>query len=409
MRVFQVSKNILKCILPPPTKSFMREINDLRNHLHTVEEKLSCVQEENKELLKKLSYIREDNKKLTKELSCIREENKGLSKELSLTSKENKAIRDELSKVHTELRDLTWDNYKPGHWTENYVYLSSIPPERYPEELCKWYYQRTGDILNLINPRTFNEKIQWMKLYDATELKTRLADKYLVRDWIREKIGDEYLIPLLGVWDSFDEINFDQLPDRFVLKANHGSGWNIIVKDKATFDREDAKSKFDRWMNLNYSFCVGYELQYINIPPKIIAEEYIENVEGLKEYSFYCFNGKPRQVWADLVSGTPNHLRSIYDMEWNLLPLRCNWPEGGELLRERPKAFEKMKEFATLLCQDFAFVRVDFYDVDGKLYMGEMTFTPMSGLGKFEPVQWNRILGDALSLPPMSPIPKRRL
>lgn len=365
MSVFQEIKNILKYIFPPPTKSFMREINDLRRHLFDIREELSVIR------------------------------------------KENEAIRDELNQVLTELRDSSWDNYKSGHWTQNYAYLSSIPEERYPEELCKWYYQQTGDILNLANPRTLNEKIQWMKLYDATPLKTRLADKYLVREWVKEKIGEEYLIPLLGAWDHFDEINFDEFPDRFVLKANHGSGWNIIVKNKATFDREDAKRKFEEWMNLNYSFCNGYELQYMNIPPKIIAEEYIENEKGLKDYSIFCFNGKPTQVWVDLYCGTPNYLRSVYDMDWNPLPLKCTWPDGGELLSERPKSFETMKEFAALLSQDFAFVRVDFYDVNGKLYMGEMTFTPMSGLGRFEPAQWNRELGKLLILPPKSPIPKR--
>lgn len=146
----------------------------------------------------------------------------------------------------------------------------------------------------------------------------------------------------------------------------------------------------------------------MNIPLKIIAEEYIENVEGLKDYRAYCINGKPMQVWVDIFSGTPNRLRSVYDMEWNLLPLKCTWPDGGELLREKPETFEKMKEFAELLSQDFAFVRVDFFDVDGKLYMGEMTFTPMAGTGKFEPAQWNAELGDALILPSKSPIPKRQ-
>ena len=437
MSVLQKIKNIFKYILPPPTKSFMREMNDLRSHLFSIQEALTCIREENKErskelasiheenksmskelasireenkdLSKELASIREENKGLSNELTSIRKENKGLSNELSIIRKENKVLRDELDKVRTEVWNSSWDNYSPGHRAQNYVYLSSIPEERYPEELCKWYYQKTGEILNLTNPRTFNEKIQWMKLYDSTELKTRLADKYLVREWVKEKIGEEYLVPLLGVWDSFDEIDFDKLPDQFALKANHGSGWNIIVKDKASLDREAAKKKFNDWMNSNFAFKEGLELHYMNIPPKIIAEKYIENVEGLKDYRFYCFNGKPTQVWVDIFSGTPNHLRSVYDMEWNLLPLKCAWPDGGELLREKPKTFAKMKEFAKLLCQEFAFVRVDFFEVDGKLYMGEMTFTPMSGIGKFEPAQWNVELGDALILPPKSSIPKRQL
>lgn len=289
----------------------------------------------------------------------------------------------------------------------DYAYYSVLPPRKYPRELKRWYKRMTGDRLNLRNPKTFNEKIQWMKLYDATPLKTRLADKYLVREWVKEKIGEEYLVPLLGVWDSFDEIDFDSLPDRFALKANHGSGWNIIVKDRATLDREATKKKFDLWMKTNFAFRAGLELHYMNIPPKIIAEQYIENADGLKDYRFYCFNGKPYQVWVDIFSGTRNHLRSVYDMDWNPVPLRCTWPDGGELLRKKPASFEKMKEFATLLSQDFAFVRVDFFDVDGKLYMGEMTFTPMSGQGRFEPPVWDLKLGEMLKLPHMSPVPQR--
>lgn len=285
----------------------------------------------------------------------------------------------------------------------DYEYYSNLPPSRYPGELKRWYRRATGNKLNLKNPQTFNEKIQWMKLYDATPLKTRLADKYLVREWVKEKIGEEYLVPLLGVWDSFDEIDFDSLPDRFALKANHGSGWNIIVKDKSKFDREAAKAKFDRWMKTNFAFSGGFEMHYMNIPPKIIAEKYIENVDGLKDYRFYCFNGKPCQVWVDIYSGTPNHLRSVFDMDWNPVPLKCTWPEGGELLKKKPASFDKMKEFAAMLCQDFAFVRVDFFDVDGKLYMGEMTFTPMSGQGRFEPPEWDLKLGEILKLPPKSP------
>ena len=131
----------------------------------------------------------------------------------------------------------------------------------FPQMLKKWYKKRTGRELNLENPQTFNEKIQWLKLYDNSPLKTKLADKYLVRDWIKQEIGEEYLIPLLGVWNSFDEIDFDKLPEQFVLKANHGCAWNIIVKDKSKFDKAKAKKKFDKWMRRNYAYKAGLELQ----------------------------------------------------------------------------------------------------------------------------------------------------
>jgi len=291
---------------------------------------------------------------------------------------------------------------------KDYDYYYGLSPDKYKEEVEEWYKRITGEKLDLDAPKTFNEKIQWLKLYDSTPLKTRLADKYLVRDWVKEKIGEEYLIPLLGAWESFDEIDFDRLPDQFALKANHGSGWNVIVKDKAQFDKETAKKKFDVWMKKNFAFVYGLELHYMNIPPKIIAEQYIQNADGLIDYRFYCFNGKPAQVWVDIYSGTARHMRSVYDMEWNLLPLKCTWPEGGEILSKKPKNFEKMKEFAALLSEGFAFVRVDFFEVDEQLYMGEMTFTPMGGTGKFEPKDWDFRLGEMLMLPDKSPVPERK-
>ena len=332
--------------------------------------------------------------------------NRDMGQELEKIRNELQKTRKELEAIRRELRQGALGNYSFGHEEQNYAYVSSLPAEKYPEELCKWYYQRTGNYLDLANPRSFNEKIQWLKLYDATPLKTRLADKYLMRDWIREKIGGEYLVPLLGVWDSFDGIDFDQLPDQFVLKANHGSGWNIIVKDKSQLDREEAMRKFDKWLRQNFAYN-GFQLHYLNIPPRIIAEQYVENTEGIRDYKFFCFNGKPAQVWANIFSGTPDHLRSVFDMEWNPVPLKCNWPEGGDLLKDKPRTFEQMKHFAELLSRDFAFVRVDFFEIEGKPYVGEMTFTPANGRGRFDPPEWDYRLGDLLILPEKQPMPER--
>lgn len=367
MSVFQETKNILKHILPPPTKSFMREINDLRSHLFNIEEELSAIR------------------------------------------KENGALRDELNRVHTELRDSSWDNYKSGHWAQNYAYFSSIPAERYPEELCKWYYQQTGQALNLTNPRTANEKIQWLKLYDATPLKTRLADKYLVREWVKEKIGEEHLIPLLGVWDSFDEIDFDELPDRFVLKANHGSGWNIIVQDKSRFDREAAKEKFDTWMETNFAFCNGLELQYLNIPPKIIAEQYMENLNQLYDYKVWCADGKPRFLWVDIDRYT-DHKRIAYSLNWERLPVQIEEEVPVDPNdHPKPECLQTMIWAAETMCKDFAQVRIDFYIVDSRLYFGEMTFTDGSGISRNLPREFDYEMGSWITLPPKSPIPERLL
>ena len=196
----------------------------------------------------------------------------------------------------------------------------------FPKILKQWYKKRTGKNLNLENPKTFNEKIQWLKLYDNSPLKTKLADKYLVREWIEEQIGSEYLIPLLGVWNNFDEIDFDKLPEKFVLKANHGSHWNIIVKDKSKLDKSKAKKKFDKWMARDYAFKAGLELQYRGIKPKIIAEKFIEDTNGeLNDYKIMCFNGEPKFVWVDC-GRYSNHTKNIYDLDWNLQPFKMTYP-----------------------------------------------------------------------------------
>ena len=281
---------------------------------------------------------------------------------------------------------------------ERYAKWMTLPVEQYPEELVKWYYENTGSKLDLDAPKTFNEKLQWLKLYDATPLKTQLADKFLVRSWLADKVGSDHLVPLLGVWDSFDEIDFGKLPSKFALKTNHGSGWNIIVTDKSKLDKAVAKAKFDKWLSLNFAFVSGLELHYKNIPPKIIAEQFIENAKGLIDYRFYCFHGEPVQVWVDIYSGTRNHRREIYDMEWHKLPLKCTWPSGQGLLDEKPSTFSQMREYAKLLSQGFKFVRVDFFEVNQMLYLGEMTFIPMGGIGSFSPSKWDIILGDYLNL-----------
>ena len=278
-------------------------------------------------------------------------------------------------------------------------FYKSLHPDNYAGELKDWYKLRTGKILNLENPKTFSEKIQWIKLYDSTPLKTRLVDKYLVRDWIKKQVGEKYLIPLLGVWDKFDDINFDKLPDKFVLKANHGSGWNIIVKNKSIFDKADAKRKLDKWLNTNYAFIRGFELDYKNISPKIIAEEFLEN-EGkdLYDYKIWCFNGKPEFI--SLLAERQIKLKiAVYDLNWNLLPFRCTFPQYEKLV-PKPDNLDEMLNVAKVLCKDFAYVRVDLYRlVDGSLKFGEMTFTTGSGMSKWDPPEYDLLLGEMITLP----------
>lgn len=286
-------------------------------------------------------------------------------------------------------------------------YYENLKIEKYEKEITEWFQLTTGEKLNLDKPKTYNEKIQWLKLYDSTPLKTQLSDKYRVREWVKEKIGEEYLIPLLGVWDSFDEIDFDVLPNKFVLKANHGCGWNIIVTDKSTFDKETAKEKFDVWMQTNFAYSVGLELQYLNIEPKIIAEEYIENFdEDVNDYKVFCFHGKADSIMM-LTERKKGLKMSFYDLEWNQLPFTYSYPRNPEVT-PKPENLEQLIQLAETLAEGFAHVRVDFYILnDGQIKFGEMTFTSGSGTCKWNPKEQNEIYGKMIELPEKSPIPQR--
>ena len=278
-----------------------------------------------------------------------------------------------------------------------YNYYKNLHPEKYPQELSRWYQSATGKNLDLKNPKTFDEKIQWMKLYDSTPLKTQLADKYLVRDYISEKIGDEYLIPLLGVWGSFDDIDFDSLPNQFVLKANHGSGWNIIVRDKSKFDKKEAKKKFKKWMNTNFAYTAGLELHYRDIKPLIIAEKYLENEGGeLFDYKILCFSGNAKYIWVDYGRYT-NHCRDIYNRDWQLQPFTIIYPNSNRNA-DKPELLEQMLKLSEILATDFPHVRVDFYIVAGKIYFGEMTFTSNNGINSLCPEIWGNVLGNEIKL-----------
>lgn len=291
-----------------------------------------------------------------------------------------------IKKLEEENKNLKYKLYK------------YCPDEKRAEALKDWYYETTGEVLNLENPKTFNEKIQWLKLYDSTPLKTKLADKYQVREWVKEKIGEEYLIPLLGVWDKAEDIDFDKLPEQFVLKCNHGSGYNIIVKDKSKIDKKKTIKKLKDWLMEDFSFKTGFELHYSNIPRKIIAEEYMSEIrDSLYDYRFFCFGGKCKSIWVDIKSGTPNHERLIFDENWNKINVKVKWPEIKTKISKN-KNFDKMKNIAEFLSKGFSLVRVDFYLVKNKIYFGEMTFTSMSGTGKFEPKSYDYELGSYIKL-----------
>lgn len=265
---------------------------------------------------------------------------------------------------------------------------AAMDPEDYAETLRKHYRVITGNTLNLEKPRSFNEKIQWIKLNDITPLMTKLTDKYLVRDWVKEKMGEKYLIPILGVWDSFDEIDFNSLPNKFVLKCNHGSDMNLVVKDKNKLDMSEAKRLFDQWMMINYAFVGGrFELQYKDIPRKIIAEEYIEQMDGeLVDYKIHVFGGEPRIIQ---IIGKRDHKKNtakeaFFDLDWNRRDWMYHTYDAYETAPPRPDSLDDMLQIAKVLGADFRYVRVDLCDICGEIKFGEMTFTPASGFGKWE-------------------------
>lgn len=282
----------------------------------------------------------------------------------------------------------------------SYYHELLMPSFLIPSDLKRWFKKCNGRTLDLENPTTWCDKINWIKLYGRTPLMTQLSDKYAVREWIKEKIGEKYLIGLLGAWYSFDEIDFTKLPDRFVLKANHASKTNIIVTDKSKLDLDDARKKFKEWMSYNFAYRFGYQLQYKDIKRKIIAEEFIENGgNDLFDYKFHCFNGKP--VFVEIIGGRLGESRlAFFDMDWKLVPYRTNAYPLYEVLPERPIAFDEMKRVAEVLCEGFPYVRVDLYMLDdGQVKFGEMTFTPSSGQCTWIPEGTDEMLGKMIPLP----------
>ena len=264
------------------------------------------------------------------------------------------------------------------------------------------YRLSSGKKLNLEDPKLFGEKLQWLKLHDDQLQYKDLVDKYAVKDYVAGIIGQQYIIPTLGVWDKFDDIDFSGLPDRFVLKCTHDSGGLVICKDKRTLDIRDAKQKIDKCMKSNY-FYVGREPPYRHVPHRIIAERYMENAQGeeLADYKFYCFQGRPAYCQVISERRTSEKI-DFFDMAWN----HMDFTGFGSPLKppsERPvpvpEGFDEMKKIAALLSKDIPFLRVDLYNIDGKPYFGELTFFPASGFGRFEPDQYNGLIGDMIKLP----------
>jgi hypothetical protein len=255
--------------------------------------------------------------------------------------------------------------------------------------------------LDLKDPKTFSEKIQWIKIYGHTERLSKYVDKYQVREFVRAKIGEAVLVPLIGVYQKAKDIDFRSLPDSFVIKATHGSGWVVIANDKNNLDWDAARVEIDQWLKSNFYRIAG-EPSYRALKGRLVIENCIKDPSGdLKDYRFFCFHGRPVYVAVDghKYTGYKRKTcnRDIYDVQWNKLPLKIvyeNWPDPVA----RPNKLNNMLEICRNLSEDFPFVRVDLYFTEGRIYFGELTFTPFSGMKPFTPVQYDRIFGEHLDL-----------
>ena len=273
--------------------------------------------------------------------------------------------------------------------------------KKYREDCLKaWYFDITGKTLDLEHPKTLNEKIQWLKLNDSTKLKTKLADKYLVRKWIKNKIGEKYLIPLLGCWKNFDDINFDKLPNKFVLKCNHGSGYNIIVTDKSKLNIAEAREKINKWMSENYAL-IGFEWHYSGIPRKIIAEEYVEPSLSSIEIQALCFNGQVKLISYETIKDVKILRRCLFDKNWQPVNFKMspNHYNSFTTIPKKPHCYQEFIDISEKLAKNFYHVRIDFIICNEKLLFREMTFTHGNGLSTYEPIDATYILGDMLKLP----------
>ena len=259
---------------------------------------------------------------------------------------------------------------------------------------------KMGYPLNLDKPRTFNQKLQWLKLYNRKPLYTQLVDKYAVRQYIAEKIGEEYLIPLVGgPWNSADDIDFDLLPEQFVLKCNHDSGGVIVCRDKSKLDIPAVKKKLEHKLAVNY-YKSSREWPYKNVKPCIIAEKYMEDSSGvnLNVYKFLCFDGEPRIIQTIQNDKTAYESIDYFDLDWNLLELKQNYPNSAHPLK-KPELLEDMIAISRKLCEGFPFIRTDLYEINGRVYFSELTFYSDSGMAKFDPPEWDEKIGSWLKLP----------
>jgi len=267
-----------------------------------------------------------------------------------------------------------------------------------------WRAQK-GYSLDLDNPKTFNEKLQWLKLFYHKPEYTTMVDKYLAKKYVADRIGEEHVIPLLGVWDRAEDIDFSKLPNQFVLKCNHTSGLGLIIcKDKSKLDIDAARQELNRGLKDNY-FKRNREWPYKNVKRVILAEEYKEDESGyeLKDYKLYCFGGEPKFCQVDFGKSKgvdrTDFYRNIYDIDWKFMDIQYSHPNDANTAIPKPQNWEKMKDFARILSENEPFARIDFYNIGEQVLFSEITFYPIGATGWFKPNDWDKTFGDLIKLP----------
>lgn len=280
-----------------------------------------------------------------------------------------------------------------------FKYFKWLPDELYIRILFRL---RMGYSLDLKTPRTFSEKLQWLKLYDRRPEYTQMVDKAAVKDYVTAIIGQEYIIPTIGVWDKPEDIEWEKLPDQFVLKTTHGGGNSgvVICRDKTTFDRHAALKKLSDSMQQDIYYKLK-EWPYKNVPRRIIAEEYIQPQEGtndLPDYKFFCFDGEVKALFIGTERSTGDVKFDYFDADFNHLDLIQTHALSGKVFN-KPDNFDKMKELASKLSEGIPNIRIDLYNVDGKIYFGEMTFYHHGGIVPFHPESWDYEFGSWINLP----------
>ena len=270
------------------------------------------------------------------------------------------------------------------------------------ERFIRWKYRlRLHQPLNLDTPKTFNEKLQWLKLYDQHEEYAQLVDKYEVKKHVAKIIGEQHIIPTLALFNSIDDIDFQKLPRQFVLKCTHNSGGIVICKDKDTLDVDKAKRKLKRGLRKN-PFWTNREYPYKNVKPRIIAEQYMEQGggESLRDYKVLCFNGKAKLIELHLNRYTDHHTQDFYDADWNKTTIsQGGYGATSDIVVPRPDNFDEMIRLSELLTKDMIHCRADWYSIGGKLYFGELTFFDGSGLNPFDDPKDDLMLGEWIQLP----------